>query len=311
MRRPTRHRGYVLLLTLLLLAIAAAALAGVCRLSLEKSVRAARAQEDLQRRWGVLSCRTALLPKAPLVFASPSHAGGRGTRAEATMTFSLGGQPLTLVFGDEQAKANVNLLNVLHGGASTDRAVRQFTQAAGATSLPVRLRPMPLAPDESESVAPETPADADPDALPDFSVEPVFEGWSQVFRNAGPEDLIRRRGPLPAVTSDLTCWGDGLVNVRRASREAIAAACGKWLRPAEVAKLVAAREKDPDFDVWETLDALEMPEARREAADRLLTEESTCFSLWIVTKTGGREWYDLAVADVTAAGASGVQVFSW
>jgi hypothetical protein len=306
MTRRTRHRGYVLLLTLLLLAIAAAALAGVCRLGLEKSVRAARAQEDLQRRWGTLSLRTALLAKAPLVFASPGPARG----AESRMRIGLGGQPVELVFGDEQAKANVNMLQARDGPASADRVVRQLAQAAGAAALRVELRP--VAPEPSDvDAADEKAPDPDPNALPDFTVEPVFESWSQVFRRAGPDDLIGRRGPLPSIAANLTCWGDGMVNVRRASPEAIRAACGKWLRPAEIAKLVAAREKDPDFDVWETLDALNLSEARREAADRLLTEESTCYSLWIVTRAGGREWYDLAVADVTAAGVSDIQVFSW
>src|SRR6476660_8633708 len=97
-RRNHRHpRGYVLLLTLMLLAVAAAALAGACRGALQKALLATRAQEDLQRRWGVLSCRAALLPKAERVLAvSVDHAS-----AETQFDVTLGGQAMTLVFGDE------------------------------------------------------------------------------------------------------------------------------------------------------------------------------------------------------------------
>jgi hypothetical protein len=304
MNPRNRHpRGYVLLLTLLLLAIAAAALAGVCRLGLRQAVVAARAQDDLQRRWGVLTCRAALIPKAPEVFASLPAA-----RAEARLTLELNGQSVTLVFGDEQAKANVNQMLALHGPAAARTAVQRLSQSAGAASLGVELRPLAIEPDVGDTVADPNP---DRGALPDFTVEPVLETWDQVFRAPAAPDLLRRRAPLPSIASNLTCWGDGSVNARRASREAMEAACGKWLRPAEVAKLVLAREKDPNFDLWEALDALGLPEARRDAADRLLTDESTCYSLWIVTRTPGRDWYDLSVAEVTAAGVSGVQVLSW
>jgi hypothetical protein len=320
MRRHTRHRGYVLVLTLLLLALAATALAGVCRLSLEKAVRATRAQEDLQRRWGVTSCRAALLPKAPMVLARSVDRPGDG-RGEARMSFRLGGQSVTLVFGDEQAKANVNLLYALDGRAGADRAVRALAQAAGATAMRVELRPARIEQrDEDEAEPRHDGAEAkagklrsDAEILLELTVEPAFEGWGQVFRGAGADDLLRRRGPLPAVASNLTCWGDGMVNVRRASPEAITAACERWLRPGEVAKLVAARDEDPDFDLWEALDALALSEDRLEAVELLLTDESTCYSLWTIIRTGEREWYDLAVANVAASGGavSDVRVFSW
>ena len=63
-RSPHARRGYVLLLVLFVLALAAAAMAGVCRMSLEKAVQAGRAEADLRRRWAVVSCRAVLLPKA-------------------------------------------------------------------------------------------------------------------------------------------------------------------------------------------------------------------------------------------------------
>ena len=298
MRQPARHpRGYVLLLTLLLLAIAAAALAGVCRAGLQQAVQASRAQDDLQRRWGALSCRTALLPKAPAVFdASPAGAAS----AETVIHVDLGGQSLSLTFGDEQAKASVNLLHATGQHAGATRAVREIVRAAG-TAARVELRPM--TPEEPAEPVEPTERDEADGMYADLDVQPLLASWSQVFPRATPDELLRRRGTLPSVTANLTCWGDGLLNVRRASREALVHVCDRVLTPAQVSKLIAAREKDPaEFDVWEALDALELPEGRASDAQRLLTDESTCYSLWIVTRAGGREWYHLATADFADGG---------
>lgn len=305
-RRTRQPRGYVLLLTLMVLAVAAAALAGVCRAGLQAAVQASRAQEDLQRRWGVASCRAALFAKSPAVFGAPRPPGA-GSLSEIVLSLNLGGQPMTLVFGDEQAKANVNLLYASEQRAGADRAVRAFAQASGAT-LRVELRPMAS---QVQDPIDSNPNDDDPigrddaddlDDLPIDTFEPLFEGWGQVFAGVEPGELIRRRGPLPSVASNLTCWSDGLVNVRRASREVMLRACARVLGPADVGKLLAARDKDPAFDLWETLDALSLPEARRDAAERLLADESRCYSLWIVTRAGPRQWYDLTVGDILPGG---------
>jgi hypothetical protein len=303
----------VLLLTLMLLAVAAAALAGACRAALQKMVLATRAQEDLQRRWGVVSCRAALLPKAERVLAA---AAGDRTSPETRVDVTLGRQSMTLVFGDEQAKANVNLLYALGKRDGTDQAVRGIV---GTTSADVRveLRPIVIQAPIDELTEPEPPkhplrANSDEQDRLDFEVQPVFEAWGQVFPGSKPTALLRRRGTSPSVASSLTCWGDGTVNVRRASSETLSRVCDKVLRPAEVRNLIAARDKDPDFDLWEAMDTLNLPEDRYDNAEQLLSDRSACFSLWIITRGGaGREWYDLAVSEVAGGTAGGVKTFSW
>jgi hypothetical protein len=296
----------------MLLAVAAAALAGACRAALQKAVLATRAQDDLQRRWGVVSCRAALLPKADRILAaSDDH-----TSPETRFDVSLGGQRMTLVFGDEQSKANVNLLYALGQRAGTDQAVRGIVGATGA-DVRVELRPIFIQPPDGEPAEPEPPkhpprSNSDEQDLLDFEVQPVFEAWGQLFPGAKPAALVGRRGKSPSVAASLTCWGDGTVNVRRASNETLLRVCDKILRPAEVRKLIAARDKDPDFDLWETMDTLNLPEGRYDNAEQLLSDRSACFSLWIVTRGGGgREWYDLAVSELAGGGAAGVKTFSW
>src|SRR5690349_19007717 len=117
---PTR-RGYVLVLVLVLLTLAAAAMAGIARASMLKAVRAASAAADLQRRWTVLRCRAVLLPKAEEVLSRDS-----GRDSERRLEIVLGGQPVTLVFGDEQAKANVNSIYRASGSSAAERTIRQI-----------------------------------------------------------------------------------------------------------------------------------------------------------------------------------------
>src|SRR3954464_12541558 len=116
-RRP-RH-GYALLLVLFVMALAATAMAAVCRMSLEKTMQASRAEGDLQRRWAVITCRSVLLPKAEAIIARSKEPASQVARE-----VRLNGQPLTLIFSDEQAKANVNLLYAQGGLSGAEREVR-------------------------------------------------------------------------------------------------------------------------------------------------------------------------------------------
>ena len=247
-------------MVLLLLAIAAAAMAGVCRASMEKSLRASRAQADLQRRWGVVTFQTVLLPRAERVLSrEPTPV------AEVRRDVSLGGQAFTLVFGDEQAKANVNTLFRAGGLAGTERAVRQA--AGAADGVRIDLRPLPR---------------TRPPATDDDDPPPVFETLGQVFGRTPPAALVAPRGASPAAASVVTCWGDGTLNFRRASDDAVRTVCARHMASAEVSRLLAMRAKKPDADASDLLDRLKLTEAGREALDELLTDDSACHSLWVV-----------------------------
>jgi hypothetical protein len=258
----------------------------------------------------VVTCRAAVLPKAERVIA-----GVPAGSAEARLALTLGGQPVTLIFGDEQAKVNVNLLFAVGKQDGATRTVRELVQAAGAS---VRVALSPAVPEDADA------ADASPeeskykpardDAELDVDVETVFETWGQVFPRVAPSELLARRGgTLPSISAQLTCWGDGLLNARRASRESLLRVSDKALRPSHVTKLLAVRGKDPDFDLWETLDGFNLSENRYANAERLLADTSACYSLWIVTRSGGREWYDLSVAELSPGGgaATDVRVMQW
>ena len=69
-RHPSRSRGYVLVMTLALLVLCATMLVTVSRASMRHALAARSAQEDLQRRWGALSCRKAVLQNAEALLSA-------------------------------------------------------------------------------------------------------------------------------------------------------------------------------------------------------------------------------------------------
>jgi len=304
----SRRRGYVLLIVLMVLAIAGSVLAVVCRMSLERAMFAERAQADLQRRWGVLTCQAVLLPKAEAALSA-----GAVPASEVRRDLHLGGQLFSLVFGDEQAKANVNLLYRDAGLAGAENRVREVV---ASTKLRVELRPL--------SDGSETPGfgrkaggiaaagdGADPAELPR-----AFESLGQIFVGAKPADLVEAHTGVVPVTATLTCWGDGSLNFRRASPDAIREVCAATLSSAEITRLLDLRAKNPTADSSDLLDMLKLTDKTRAALDDLLVDDSSCRSLWIISRSAERNWYDLAVLDGSAGDSSPSQpmqplLFSW
>jgi hypothetical protein len=277
----------VLLLERLVLAIAATAMAGVCRMSLRKAVHARRAEEDLQRRWAVVSCQSMLLPNAEQVLARQP-----GPAAEARRDVRLGDQSFTLVFGDEQAKANVNLLYRVGGLSGAERGVRRLVRGA---DVPIDLRPLPGRDRRS----------ADDDQEPR-----AFESLGQVFGRTPPAALIDGAGRGPPSASVLTCWGGGVLHFGRAPDEAVREVCGRHAGAAQANLLVQVRAREPGITARQALEELKLTETAREALDELLADESGCHSLWVISRSGDRNWYDLAVADEWAEDGRPV-MFSW
>ena len=73
-RTPSR-RGYVLLMTLALLVMSSTLLVTVGRIAISHAALASTAQARLQRKWGIITCRNAVLPFAePILLRVESDA---------------------------------------------------------------------------------------------------------------------------------------------------------------------------------------------------------------------------------------------
>src|SRR4051812_47367544 len=106
MARRVRHRGYVLVLALGLLVLASTLLVGVGRAAVKHALAAKEAQDELQRRWAVETCRAVLLPSVEQMLERQET-----LRKQPAVTWSsrvkLGSVTLDCLAADEQAKVNV------------------------------------------------------------------------------------------------------------------------------------------------------------------------------------------------------------
>ena len=271
-RRP--RTGFVLLMTLLILAVAAAAMADVSRRSLRRALEANDAEQALQQKWAATSVRRTLLPRAALVINGAEQRTRRPAATVRTDLFLGDGPsltPVSLLFGDEGAKLNLNTLY------ERDRRglQRSLTSLFDTGPLRVELRPNP--PGRDELAAP----------------VPPFESFGQVFDAPSP-------AALAGASAEVTLWGDGKLDYRRASAAVLAEGLTGELGRGEVGRLVQLRDTPAGQTLAGLFDALALPQRDRDRLAARLTESASTFSLWTVAGPPGRQTVRLAVLENTS-----------
>lgn len=287
-RKSRNDRGYVLVLTLAVLVLAASALVSSGRLAVRHASAAREAERGLQRRVGVASCRAAILPWAEEILAV--HEVERKTPlVQHRAAVRLGEFTFDLIIADEQAKANVNTLLESAAPAVVENRIREALSGTGLLRAVV-LRPVRL----RERL--------------------VVSGIGQIFDRVGPQELLEPRGGKLAATELLTCWGSGAINVRRASEASLRLALSPPWTLLDVSRLLEARRElfGPRGTVGAKITGPASSAVQPSPLDLLarllrtaqirtgpagLTVGSTCHSLWIVVRDGRRQWYHLAVHD--------------
>lgn len=265
-RRSTKKRGVVLLIVLVAIIIAAATLVSFARNSMEAGANAVKAREELQARWGRASLNRALLPAADAVFAERDKQLRRQKRELPTPIIQsqviLGGITFDLGLADESAKLNINALYHAAGPEKTRLAVRDLSGSLSGVRLQPEVPPGKQ-PDEvavEDGTQPEQPI--------------AFRSWGQVF------DLGRIEN-LPASTSKLTCFSRGPINIRRADQEAAIAAAAAVLPKATARRLCGEFRRNPQMPLRPLIERYSRGEAKRASLNRLLSESSVCYSLYV------------------------------
>jgi hypothetical protein len=282
-------RGYILVLTLGVLVLASAALVSVGRLSVERAARAMQAQRDLQRRVGIASCQRAVLAGAERILMR-QEVQRRAPVWHHRAPVRFGGYTFDLVISDEQAKADINALLAGSAPAVVENRIRQALSGTGLMST-VALRPR-------------------------VESDRTFVGsLGQAFDGIEPSAL------LGAPTALLTCWGDGRINARRASEAALRLALSPPWTDLDISRLIEARRAmfGPDAAPaaptpgGQPLDPVArlLQTAQIRSGGAGITLDSTCHSLWIVTRNERRQWYDLAVEDRSDPNEPRTWTFSW
>ena len=319
-RRASRGRGgYVLVVTLGLLVLTASLMVSVSRGTMRHTIAARLALDEMQHRWGVISCRLAVLPHAESILLRSEverHASAPSYRTQV----QLGDEIFELTIADEQAKANVNVLLDHTDRATAEERLRQGLSGTGL-GINVRLRPSasPLnGPSDVPTTGPTTKSIDVPVGLPLF-----ITGFGQIFEDASAEKLLAMQGAV-RVTDLLTCWGAGRVNLRRATPAALQLSVGSKLSGVDQGRLLEMRNR--------VLQGTPLPLPKKGPVDNdpilrmaraagidpknfdalvSLTETSTCHSLWITAKDHRRVWHFFSIADETEKNQPRNYAFVW
>jgi len=307
------RRGFALVLVLLVLVLAGTALAASARRSCNRALAAVDATEQVQLTWAVLSARAVGLAGTETWLAADAEAA-EAPVAVARRTVTLGGFELCLVAGDEQAKANVNLLSARGGSGNQGGPGGDADLADALRGLLGRERRALLV-----QLRPQTPREGVISAL-----ARRYESFDQVFAAAEPSALVDAVGGDPCPTDRMTCWGNGRVNVRRAGREVMRHALAGLVTETELDVLCRLRLERPGCAADEMLAALELPDARLRPLAKAVTDASSCHSLWIVVRAAGaagetesdrgpsRAWHRLYVVQQgDAENDAGEWTFRW
>lgn len=288
MKETRRKKGYVLVVTLILLALAAAGLSQLCYFSLDSALKAGAAQDELQRRWGQITCTAALLPRCEQIL-SRSHRAGEPLPG-TSLRFTLGKQEVFLIVSDEQAKVNVNTLADRLGIESTKQKIRGLLSDHDANGH-VKFQPTA----------------ANGQGFHFDAYESIFSGVDAQYFSG----ILRETAP----TSDLTCWGNGQLNIERAAKLSLEAVCAPDLEGALINRLIELRQQRGGApDVEDILNKLPLtPQQHQNVAGRL-TNRSACHSLWFIVRVPQRSWYSYSVMRNAPEGSIGGErrwTFNW
>lgn len=264
------QRGYVLIMTLVLIMLAALAQAGLARRSLQLASEAVEAQANLQRYWGTVSCRKFLLDSATERFALIEEQHRKQEKpwpapSEVSQRVKLGGLSFTIVLVDEDAKLNLNTLQ--------SRLPGEFREIA--THLTCNVVPLNLYPDTSEESQ---------------RTRRWYRSWGQVLSLA---DLFANQNLMALMqsTSQMTCWGGGKLNINRVSDELLEKIVAQEIDAKTARELIEARQIAAEIELDSLLIQLSLRRSQIAKLRAWLTDESHCFSLWIEIADSKRTWY--------------------
>jgi hypothetical protein len=283
-----RRCGYVLVMTLGVVVIAAAVMVGVARVAMARIDASRQVQDDLQRRWGTVSCRKTLLPAAERILDAQANRDTDNPKPTplARANVKLGGQRFDVVLADEAAKVNVN---VLLRSQPVDRATEDIRKFLSGSGVANRLRI-------------DVPG----------SGAPFVGSLGQLFPGVDISELLKPTAGVAPVDM-VSCWGSGRVNLKRASAKVIEIVLGPDVSGAQAAAFVASRDgrrtraggtppgepTTPQIgSIDEILATWQLPPEAIERVRAKAAITSSTHSLW-VTATGPRRSWTTVTAMTT------------
>jgi hypothetical protein len=230
-----------------------------------------------------------LLGRAERVLLEESVDRGAGI-ANARREIVLGGMRFRAVVGDEQAKANANAL----------------AERRGRIGLEVSLRDLQF---DLRNVLKVMPAGRE--AEDPAGKRLAYRSLDNLFEYGRPSELAPADGDR-SVAGRVTCWGSGKINFKRAEVCVLREMLDEAVTESELADLVAFRDGAPDCTLAEALGAMRMTKDRAERLRGLMTDDSTCHSVWVLAEGAARNWYRFFVVEAARSPEkSARRVFAW
>ncbi len=295
-----RRRAFALAAVVVCLVLVSVALVGMARLSLQMAAETRRFKRDLQMRWGARSCQATLLQVAPELFdrleqESRDQEQPGPAPAELSYRFALGGTRLDIWLRDESASLDLNTAYHYLGRSRLETSVRRLVGPRSGQLL--RLRP---------AVPSQGKPDVEDKGEGEDEVLPIaFQGWGEVLRTERLRSAATRM-ILPGLTARVTCAAGTGLNVRRASDSVIEATCEMVVSAGEAKKVSEACREVPRPHIYRILEQVGIDRRDQLLLQELLTEQSTCYSIWIGARDAQRRRLTLGVVRYYDDGTYGV-----
>ncbi len=285
-------KGYILLTVIAVSVLVVTALGTLARLSLRRGLEAADAERALQQRWGAITIERTLLRQAPQVFQRQEDllaeaAPGSPTPTTIRAILRLRDVTFDILLGDEDAKMNLNAIYHFGGPNRTDQSISQMgdpTVGLAKRLLPA-VPPMRLERETKRLLAGDAEADEDENEKP--LLPDAFRSWGEVFDLGALDAGLARDASLPNLTGGMTLWGNGQLNFRRASDEAILAIARLVVQDGAARRIVQRYRESPTATLAVLLQTEVTSEPDRQRLRELMSESSTNFSIWIDASSRG------------------------
>lgn len=269
--------GFALLLIIACLLLVSGALVTITRANLEAALDYADQVDDVRRRWEAASLEQASLALATQLYGtdpgiSLSERGGRMAaidrrilpkwRSHYAFSVPLNQKIYQVVISDESAKLNINVARRL----KTPQVVQQvITRLTLGKFSPLLLPTAETNPSHAEKRTPLT-------------------SWGQVVPVGAKEQQSLEISEVLAATESITLWGDGKLNLLRASDEVLFEVSRLVLPDGESRRWMDRfRMEWPERPIDQILLESTLKARERDALLRLLSVRSTAVSAWIVS----------------------------
>ena len=301
-KRPTASRqGYVLLMVLVAIIVSGVALTRLANTSATLAADAVQMERKLQRDWANKSISVALLPRVRDVFDARDDALGRILEARppaiAADQIRLGECVVSVIIADENAKTNLNSL--YH--ANEKHAVEQELQRVLSPGFvrAINLRPAAMSARTTDQKSARSSEEDDDDDEETPAPPRAFRSWGEVFDFAAIENTFGSDREIASIAKELTLWGNGRLNVARASDGAFLSACRPIVQDGLAKRIVDRYRRNPDVGIKVIIQKEVLnPNDQLRLLDTL-GQSSSSFSIWteVQSTVGNRRFFSVIEPD--------------